>query len=297
MGDFNPVKIVKEFKPIDFISDVVGTAGLGIFDLKKGRFYVPLSSGALRNMGKSFANVATLGTMRDEINDFGDSPLARGIGTVASALAMTLAGGAIASSMMAPTSMAASTGSTALAGTNGAIAPLASGAAPAIASGTSIGSAGAGSAEIGAALGTGVPGIAGSSTGWVAGTGAVLPTVANKLPGMVAPTPTSSMGADVTGELSGKVSGLNSSDTKGWFSSLSPGAQTALITGGLTVAQMGTGAMNGIFQGVSAQKKLELEQLINSQNQTQRERLNKNNEYAPLVQFTPRTGMAAPRSV
>lgn len=263
----NPIQLVKKFKPIDFVSDVVGTAGLGIIDLKKGRFYVPLSSGALRNFAKSVGNVATLGVIRKDINHFGDSSMARTGGAIASALAMTLAGGAIASSMMAPaaaTTAAGTAGTTSgtIVGTGGAVAPLAAGAS----------SAGTGT------LGT---------LGVTAATG----LVGSKLAGGMTSPSTMAPTADFSGELSSKVGGLNNTDTRGWFSTLSPGTQAAMITGGLTVAQMATGAMSGIFQGVSAQKKLELEQLINSQSQTQRQRLNTNNEYAPKVEFRPQPGM------
>jgi hypothetical protein len=67
----------------------------------------------------------------------------------------------------------------------------------------------------------------------------------------------------------------------------SPAGQSVMVTGGFAGAQMITGAMQGMFQGMSAQKKLELEQLINKQYQAQIQYKNKNNAYAPLLTFKP----------
>lgn len=72
---------------------------------------------------------------------------------------------------------------------------------------------------------------------------------------------------------------------KGWFESLSPGAQTALVTGGFVGGQMVLGSLQGMFAGVSAQKKLDLEKLINQQAQNQIQYRNRNNQYAPLLTF------------
>lgn len=78
----------------------------------------------------------------------------------------------------------------------------------------------------------------------------------------------------------------NPAAVKGWWDSLSAGTQSALVLGGtMAGGQMLTGAMGGLFQGMSAQKKLELEQLINEQNQAQRQYLNANNQYAPSLTF------------
>ena len=96
-----------------------------------------------------------------------------------------------------------------------------------------------------------------------------------------------------TNEIGSKAGDLNGMDTKSWFASLSPGAQTALVTGGFAGAQMLTGGMQGLFAGVSAQKRLELDQLINSQYQNQVQYKNKNNQYAPLLTFkAPPNGLA-----
>jgi len=69
---------------------------------------------------------------------------------------------------------------------------------------------------------------------------------------------------------------------KGWFAGLDPISKAAIIYGG---TQMLSGAAGGMFAGVSADKKLALETLINSQNQTQRNRLNTQNSYAPTLTF------------
>jgi hypothetical protein len=66
------------------------------------------------------------------------------------------------------------------------------------------------------------------------------------------------------------------------IASLSEPVKMALILAG---GQMLTGGAGGLFTGLSAQKKLELEQLINQQNEQQRQYLNRNNQYAPLVTF------------
>ena len=256
--------------PLDFVSDAVGMMTFGTFDVKKMRMYVPLSPGAFRNFGKQTLNFATGEMLRDKINAFGDSPIAKGLATVASGVVLTLGTAGVASSLMAPAA-AAGGGTGAITGTGGAVAPLAAGGsavAPVAAGGTGVGTAAIG------------------------GLGA---TVVSKAPGMVGSAATGVQASpDFTKEIASNAGNLNNQTTQGWFSSLSPGAQTALITSGLTVAQMATGAMGGIFQGQSAQKKLELEQLINRQSQDQIHLRNKNNTYAPLVQFKPQPGMAAP---
>lgn len=67
---------------------------------------------------------------------------------------------------------------------------------------------------------------------------------------------------------------------------MSPAVKSALTMGGLFAGgQMLTGAMGGLFAGVSAEKQLELQQLINAQNQAQVQYKNKNNSYAPLLTF------------
>lgn len=85
-------------------------------------------------------------------------------------------------------------------------------------------------------------------------------------------------------------SATNPAAVKGWFDSLSPIAQGAIVMG---AGQMATGSLGGLFQGVSADKKLALERLMNDQRQNQVQRLNKNNSYAPKVAFaTPPAGPA-----
>lgn len=124
-----------------------------------------------------------------------------------------------------------------------------------------------------------------------AGVGAVGSSVASQGVGSVGASTQQAAGDAAMNELKGSAALLNSTDTKGWFESLSPGAQTALVTGGFTGAQMLMGGAQGIFAGASAEKKLELEKLINSQNQQQIAYRNKNNQYAPLLTFR-QPGMA-----
>lgn len=93
--------------------------------------------------------------------------------------------------------------------------------------------------------------------------------------------------AGYVGEITGKAGTLNQLGAQGFFASLSPGAQTALITGGFIGAQTVAGGLQGMFAGASAEQKLELEKLINEQYQTQIQYKNKNNSYAPLVAFKP----------
>jgi hypothetical protein len=93
-------------------------------------------------------------------------------------------------------------------------------------------------------------------------------------------------------EIAGKSGTLAKAGAPGFWASLSPGAQMAMMTGGMAVAQMGTGAMSGMFAGASAQQKLDLERLINSQAQAQLQYRNKNNQYAPLLTFKQPAGFA-----
>ena len=293
--------------PVQLVSDTVGMMTFGTIDIAKMRINVPLSPTAFRDFGKQTLNFATGEQLRSQINNFGDSPIAKGLSTVASAVVLTLGTAGVASSLMAPAAAGdiAGTGGAAASEAGSAVTPLAAegtaGASPIVPTSTAIGAEGAGSADIGAELGTGIPGVPGSSAGWVpAGSGAVAPAAASKVSGMVGQTGDSA-GLDASKnawsqEVTQKAGNLNTQDTNGWFASLSPGTQAAMITGGLTVAQMGTGAMSGIFQGVSAQKRLELDQLINQQRQNQVQHLNADNSYAPLVQFKPQAqpGMVAP---
>jgi len=72
-----------------------------------------------------------------------------------------------------------------------------------------------------------------------------------------------------------------------WWSQQPAAVKAAIAGGGIFAGgQMITGAAGGYFAGLTAEKKLQLEQLINTQNQTQRQYLNKNNQYAPLLKFT-----------
>lgn len=89
------------------------------------------------------------------------------------------------------------------------------------------------------------------------------------------------------GEITGKAGTLDKLGAKGFWDSLSPGAQTAMITGGFVGGQTIAGGLQGMFAGASAEQKLELEKLINAQQQQQVQYKNKNAAYAPLVTFKP----------
>jgi hypothetical protein len=97
------------------------------------------------------------------------------------------------------------------------------------------------------------------------------------------------------GSLTGSVERIKqgadvAKEMAGW----SPAVKSALALGGvLTAGQMATGALGGIFAGVSAQKRLQLEQLINQQNQNQRLYLNANNSFAPSLKFNQPAGVLA----
>jgi hypothetical protein len=86
----------------------------------------------------------------------------------------------------------------------------------------------------------------------------------------------------------GKGSAMDTATALKTFAAAPPGAamdpavKMALVLAG---GQMATGSLGGLFTGMSAQKQLELQQLINSQNQNQRQYLNANNQYAPSLTF------------
>jgi hypothetical protein len=65
--------------------------------------------------------------------------------------------------------------------------------------------------------------------------------------------------------------------TQGWWASQPDEVKAILMGGGVSEGgRMLTGALGGLFEGVSVQKRLELEQLINEQRQNQVQYLNKN---------------------
>lgn len=90
------------------------------------------------------------------------------------------------------------------------------------------------------------------------------------------------------------TAGLNAAPSAGtWWAGLDPRVQAAIIGGGIFAGgQMATGALGGLFAGVTAEKKLELEQLINQQRQNQVQYLNANNQYAPSLAFKKVPGPA-----
>jgi alkylated DNA nucleotide flippase Atl1 len=70
--------------------------------------------------------------------------------------------------------------------------------------------------------------------------------------------------------------------------------QQLMTTGVQALAGFG----GGIMEGLTAEDKIALDRLINSQNEAQRQYLNANNAYAPSLKFdevAPRTGLIAQR--
>ena len=64
--------------------------------------------------------------------------------------------------------------------------------------------------------------------------------------------------------------------TQGWWASQPDEVKAILMGGGVFAGgRMLTGALSGLFEGVSVQKRLELEQLINEQRKNQVQYLNK----------------------
>lgn len=67
--------------------------------------------------------------------------------------------------------------------------------------------------------------------------------------------------------------------------------QQLMTTGVQALAGFG----GGILEGITAEDKIALERLINSQNETQRQYLNKNNAYAPRLTFASNPGLLTTR--
>lgn len=74
----------------------------------------------------------------------------------------------------------------------------------------------------------------------------------------------------------------NPAEVSGWWANLPELGKYAILAGG---TQLIAGGASGMFAGMSAQQKLNLEKLINEQNQTQRQRLNTQNAYVPKLNF------------
>jgi hypothetical protein len=190
--------------------------------------------------------------------------------------------------------------------TPGGVAPLAAGAPSAAPSGV------AALAEGGPITATGTatplaPGVMGSTSGAdLAGatlTGPVgapaVPTVAAPLaPGseMISMGSNSGLTAKDYGTLTQSIDRIKAGADAGKEAAMwSPEVKAALTMGGtLAAGQMLTGSMGGLFAGLSAQKQLELQQLINDQNQQQIQYRNKNNAYSPLVKFKKPAGLIQP---
>lgn len=77
-------------------------------------------------------------------------------------------------------------------------------------------------------------------------------------------------------------------DLTSWYARIPDWAKAQLA---ISVGQGAAGLAGGYFQGLSAEERLELEKLINSQNQAQRELYNRNNAYAPKISFSRTSGM------
>jgi hypothetical protein len=311
---------------MNILSDTVSVGTLGVLDIRKGRVNVPLSGAAVGDSMNAAANLFTGEQMRDKTADFFSSSTMKGIETavgiiagiavtagVGSALAAPAAGAeaaaaagtgvAAADTAAAPLAIEAAGevagGGTALAGEGAAAAgiPLASGVAPTAAEAAGaaltgpVGSVAAPVAE--SAAPGGLANMVGAGEG--AGVGGAplsgLPAVTESAPALASAAP-SSVAPEAMSEITGKAATLKTVGAQGFWNSLSPGAQTALITGGFALSNMGTGAMSGLFQGASAKQRLELEQLINSQYQAQIQYKNKNNAYAPLLTFKQPAGLA-----
>ena len=76
--------------------------------------------------------------------------------------------------------------------------------------------------------------------------------------------------------------GVGESKVQGFWNSLPDWQKAQLVTVG---AQGITGLASGFFEGLTAEEKLEMDKLINSQNEAQRQRYNANNAYAPSLKF------------
>ncbi|MEO7666831.1 MAG: hypothetical protein ABIU97_07350 [Dehalococcoidia bacterium] len=127
--------------------------------------------------------------------------------------------------------------------------------------------------------GTGVKAIASGAPGVTAPAGSTLGTLAPEAANVINGAGTSQAAAALTA-LQGGAS----------VSSLSPAMQMALVMVG---GQLVTGSLGGLFNGLSAQKKLDLEKLINEQTQNQVQYKNKNNTYVPKLKFAGATPPAA----
>lgn len=277
--------------PVDIIKDVgLNLVTGGLYSIGKGIYDTATTGDPMHLLGQGF-DVGLAAVGNSVAVDIG-GPIAGMAYNIAGATA-GLAGGGVAG--LEPVGFG-----TAEAGT----APLATTAAAEVGAGTGA-----------VPLASGVPGsTTAAETGAASLTGTVSPTVAapaaeSTAPGGLAnmvgagessapkgltglPTvATNATAAPETagylGEIGSKANSLEQLGAKGFWASLSPGAQTALITAGMVGGQTITGGMAGLFAGASAQQKLELEQLINAQYQQQIQYKNRNNSYAPLLTFKP----------
>lgn len=192
--------------------------------------------------------------------------------------------------------------------------------------GTTAGSLGSETAQLGAIndqMGTALSQTPGLGPGTTVGTGVTPSVTAPVLSApTVAPTPvsgipgstagpydlSSSFGVNAVGDTAQAMHGMgaaqqavanlplnfgtNAAADLSWWAAQPEMVKAALLYGGIsTGGQLVTGALGGMFEGVAAEKRLALEQLINSQRENQVQYLNKNNAYAPLLTFKPNAGV------
>ena len=313
--------------PIDVLSDVGSVMSGGVINIRKGRINVPFSGAAMGDILKGTSNLLTGEQMRHEVNDTFSTPFAKTLETVAGVIALAVVTAGVGSALSAPAAAAevgaegAAAAGTADVAATGATVAGTEAAAPAI------GSAASGSSVIAAAntpaaiaalttptaaalapatVGAGETGLLATSQGAVspaiteAGTEAATSSVPNLAEqfgqaGAKSVGEATTLGAHGIGSLDAGAAAAKSITEApildaGWWASQSPQVKAAIIGSGVFVGgQMVTGAMGGMFAGVSAEKKLQLESLINQQRQTQIQYQNKNNSYAPSLKFnTPK---------
>jgi hypothetical protein len=308
--------------PIDVLSDVGSFVSVGVINIKKGRVNVPFSGAQIGDFLKGISNLYTGEQLRHEVNDTFSTPFAKTLETVAGAIEAAVVTAGVGSALSAPAAAAevGAEGSASVAATGATVAGTEA-AAPAI------GSAASGSSVIAAAntpaaiaalttptaaalapatVGAGETGLLATSQGAVApaiteaGTEAATSSVPNLAEqfgqaGAKSVGEATTLGAHGIGSLDAGAAAAKSITEApildaGWWASQSPQVKAAIIGSGVFVGgQMVTGAMGGMFAGVSAEKKLQLESLINQQRQTQIQYQNKNNSYAPSLKFnTPK---------
>lgn len=320
MGDVKAINVVSD------VMSLTPFTGFGMIDIAKGRLNVPFSGAHMGNLARSVSNLTTGEQMRGEVADTFGTPLAKQIETGVGAAALTAitlgAGGAFAGAgeagaaaagegtAAAGEGLASSAGSSAALEAGG-VAPTAAASAPDLAalgeSGavTSTGSIPVSQGALASATPADIAGVglqSGGEIGPVASaptmTGSLVPDAPTVVPGTES-TLNSANGTLTQGATKAPYASMNegakgwgiiekapetAAGMKNWFQQLDPIAQGAVLYGG---TQLLAGAAQGSFAGMSEQKKIALATLINEQNQTQRQRLNTQNSYAPSLKFNP----------